>query len=67
MAKETNIMLKKSLEDTIDEAIEMTKGEINENARINLKKYKSIAWETVDNRCVLSTPFGIPFHLIHTS
>ena len=61
MAKETNIMLKKSLEDTIDEAIEMTKGQINENTKINLEKYKSIAWETVENRCVLSTPIGIPF------
>ena len=40
---------KKSLEDTIEEGIEMTKGQINENAKINLEKYKSIAWDIVDN------------------
>ena len=42
-------IFKKSLEDTIEEGIEMTKGQINENAKINLEKYKSIAWDTVDN------------------
>ena len=42
-------MFKKSLEDTIKEGIEVTKGQINENATTNLEKYKSIAWETVDN------------------
>ena len=40
---------KKSLEDTIEEGIEMTKGQINENAKINLEKYKTIAWDIVDN------------------
>ena len=27
----------------------MTKGQINENATMNLKTFKFIAWETVDN------------------
>merc|ERR1740129_1775135 len=34
---------KKSLEDTIEEGIEMAKGQINENTKMNLEKYKSIA------------------------
>ena len=49
MPNETALIFKKSLEETIEEGIEMTKGQISENAKINLEKYKSIAWETVDN------------------
>ena len=49
MPNETVLILKKALEDTIEEGIEMTKGQINENAKINLEKYKSIAWDIVDN------------------
>ena len=42
-------IFKKSLEATIEEGIELTKGQINENSTIKLEKFKSIAWETVDN------------------
>ena len=49
MPNEMADIFKKSLEDTIEEGIEMTKGQINENAKMNLEKYKSIAWDTVDN------------------
>ena len=49
MPNEQAMIFKKSLEDTIEEGIKMTKGQINENATINMEKYKSIAWETVDN------------------
>jgi hypothetical protein len=49
MPNETAVLFKKSLEETIEEGLEMTKGQINENAKINLEIYKSIAWETVDN------------------
>ena len=49
MPNETALIFKKSLEETIEEGIVMTKGQINENSKLNLEKYKSIAWETVDN------------------
>jgi len=42
-------IFKKSLEATIEEGIELTKGQMNENSIIKLAKFKSIAWETVDN------------------
>ena len=42
-------IFKKSLEATIEEGIELTKGQINENSIIKLERFKSIAWETVDN------------------
>ena len=43
-------IFKKSLEATIEEGIELTKCQINENSTIKLKKIKCIAWETVNNR-----------------
>ena len=42
-------IFKKSLEATIEEGIELTKGQMNENSTNKLGKFKSIAWETVDN------------------
>jgi len=46
MPDESAAVFKKALEDTIEDGIRMSKGQINENTENNLEKYKSIAWET---------------------
>ena len=49
MPNGTALILKKALEDTIEEGIEMKKGQINEKVKRNLENYKCNAWEMVEN------------------
>ena len=48
MPHDSAIIFRRALESTVQDGIDITKNDINENATVNLINYKPIAWKTVD-------------------
>lgn len=63
MPCESSIIFKRAVEVTIQDAIDISKNQIDENALANLIDYKSIAWDFVDRS--YNKPMGDFQSLIH--